>query len=167
MSFNYKIYSEQEAMSERYNLLKEGIYDAVIISSEDKHSASSGNPMMDLRIGVFDDEGKEHEVRDFLVFTPKMMWKVVHFAESANLMTEYERGGLCSQVAKGERLRVKVVIEEGSEIPHDKLRGKMIGSRYPDKNKIDDYLKRKSPGEIDSMNNTALIEKELNDDVPF
>ena len=142
MSFSYAILSEQEAMSERYSLLKEGSYDAVISASLDKTSANSGNPMMDLTLTVYDKDGKEHSVRDFLVFTPKMMWKVVHFATSTNLLKEYEEGKLCSEIAKGCRAKVKVTIESGSEIPQDKLNGKPIGSKYPDKNKIDDYLKR-------------------------
>ena len=140
--FNYQVYSEQEAIEERYNLLKEGEYDAVVASSEDKVSANSGNPMMDLSLQVFDQSGKARDVRDFLVFTPKMMWKVIHFAESAGCLQGYQDGKLCSEMAIGKRLKVKINIEEGGEIPQDKLKGKPLGSKYPDKNKVEDYIKR-------------------------
>jgi len=145
--FQYEILTEQEAIEERFNLLKEGEYDAVITASHDKQS-SSGNPMMDMTLQVFDNNGKARDVRDFLVFTKTMMWKVIHFADSAGLMTQYEQGKLCSEVAIGQRVRVKINIEEGSEIPADKLKGKPAGSKYPDKNKVDDYVKTEYQNEL-------------------
>ena len=149
-------------MQVRYQLLKAGEYDAVIIRSADRISESSGNPMMDMTLTVFDNEGKEHEIRDFLVFTPKMMWKVIHFADSAGLLTEYEAGKLCSAVALNRRLRVKIKIEEGSLIPENKLKNKLIGSKYPDKNKIDDYIKLSDKQEPVLENH-----HDLNDTIPF
>ena len=140
--FVYDVMSEQEAIEERFNLLKEGEYDAVITVSHDKVSANSGNPMMDITLQVFDEAGKARDVRDFLVFTKTMMWKVIHFADSAGLLKQYEEGKLCSEVAIGNRVRVKIGIEEGSEIPQDKLKGKPSGSKYPDKNKVEDYIKK-------------------------
>lgn len=140
--FVYDVMSEQEAIEERFNLLKEGEYDAVITVSHDKTSANSGNPMMDMTLQVFDEAGKARDVRDFLVFTKTMMWKVIHFADSAGLLKQYEDGKLCSEVAIGNRVRVKIGIEEGGEIPQDKLKGKAAGSKYPDKNKVEDYIKK-------------------------
>jgi hypothetical protein len=159
--FMYDVMSEQEAMQERFQLLKEGEYDAVIESSLDKISANSGNPMMDITLQVFDENGKPHSVRDFLVFTKIMMWKVVHFADSAGLMKEYEEQKLCSDVARGSRVRVKITIEEGGIIPEDKLKGKPAGSKYPDKNKVEDYVKKE-----DQNPNPDVVPFE-DDDVAF
>ncbi len=139
--FAYHVMSEQEAIEERYNLLKEGLYDAVVTFSQDKQSANSGNPMMDMTLQVFDENGKARDVRDFLVFTKTMMWRVIHFAESAGLLKQYQAGKLCSEIAIGSRVKVKIVVEEGREIPEDKLKGKPQGSKYPDKNKVEDYIK--------------------------
>lgn len=139
--FAYQVMNEQEAMQERFQLLKEGEYDAVITASSDSQS-KTGNPMMDMTVSVYDENGKAHDVRDFLVFTSKMMWKVVHFADSAGCLQGYEDGKLCSEMAIGKRVRVKINIEEGGEIPQDKLKGKSLGSKYPDKNKIEDYIKK-------------------------
>jgi len=161
--FAYEVLTEQEATEERFNLLKEGVYDAVISASEDKISASSGNPMMDMTLQVFDENGRGRDVRDFLVFTKSMMWKVISFANSANLLPEYEQGKLCSEVAMGQRVKVKVGIESGAEIPFDKLKGKPVGSKYPDKNKIGSYIKRDSSGEA----NTSKDDPFLDDDVAF
>lgn len=160
--FMYDVMTEQEAIEERYQLLKEGIYDAVIASSEDRTS-QSGNPMMDITLQVFDDAGKAKDVRDFLVFTKGMMWKVIHFADSAGLMSVYEEGKLCSASAVGHRVKVKIVVEEGSEIPFDKLKGKPAGTKYPDKNKVEDYIKKEDQA--------APVKNEgadfLDDDIPL
>lgn len=160
--FSYQVMNEQEAMQERFHLLKEGEYDAVITSSADK-SSSSGNPMMDMTVTVFDEEGREHPVRDFLVFTNTMMWKVIHFADSAGILKDYEEGKLCSEKAIDCRVRVKVNIEEGNEIPEDRLKGKPLGSKYPDKNKIEDYIKRRDQ-KATSKNDDDPFE---DDTIPF
>lgn len=159
--FHYEVYTEQQANQERFQLLKEGEYDAVIESSVDKTSANSGNPMMDMTISVFDETGKQHDVRDFLVFTKAMMWKVIRFSQAAGLTKDYEAGKLCSEVAIGNRVRVKVVIEQGSEIPADKLKGKPAGSRYSDKNKIDDYIV------VSTGAPTTDVPPFPDDDIPF
>lgn len=162
--FAYEVLTEEQAMQERFQLMKAGEYDAVIISSADKVSVNSGNPMMEMVVNVFDDEGKSHEIRDYLVFTKTMMWRVIHFADSAGLLKEYENKKLCSKVAAGKRIRVKIIIEEGSIIPEDKLKGKPLGSRYPDKNKIEDYIK-KDDGQ--SSNDVSKNDPFDDDDVVF
>ncbi len=137
---SYEVMDEETAMNERFQLLKEGEYDAVVMSSEDKVS-SSGNHMMEIILAVYDAEGKAHSVRDFLVFTKPMMWKVIHCADSAKVKKAYLDGKFCSRVLVDNGVRVKVGVEAGKEIPSDKLNGKPQGSKYPDKNKIEDYIK--------------------------
>jgi len=163
--FQYEVMSEQDAMNERFQLVKEGIYDAVITASQDTVSANSGNPMMDMTVTVYDENGKARDIRDFLVFTKAMMWKVVHFADSAGIVKEYEEGKLCSEVAIGKRVQVKITVEEGSEIPQDKLKGKPMGSKYPDKNKVEDYIKKSDQGATSAKSeNPAPFE---DDDIAF
>jgi hypothetical protein len=162
--FAYEVMTEQEAMQERFQLLKKGEYDAVIFTSEDKVSANSGNPMMDITLHVFDESGVPHAVRDFLVFTKTMMWKVRHFADSAGLLKEYEEGKLCSELAIGNRVRVKITVEEGSLIPADKLKDKPHGSKYPDKNKVDEYVKREDQQPLATKEGAPF---EDDADIPF
>ncbi len=159
--FAYQPITEQEAMAARFQLLPDGEYDAVVSASEDKVSAS-GNPMMALTLQVFDDSGKSQEIRDWLVFTPAMMWKTIHFCDSAGIMSEYETGKLCSDIVFEKRLRVKIVREQGNVIPPDKLKGKPMGSLYPDKNKVDDYVKKG-----DECAQAPAVEGAFDDDVPF
>lgn len=161
--FDYEVMNEQEAMNERFQLMKEGEYDAIISASQDTVSTNSGNPMMDMTVSIFDDNGKSHDVRDFLVFTKPMMWKVVHCADSAGLIPEYENHKFCSEVVIGKRVRVKITVEQGSEIPPDKLKGKPIGSKYPDKNKIEDYVKKEDQKPLASNRSDSF----LDDDIAF
>lgn len=161
---NYQVMSEKEAMDEKFSLLKEGIYDAVITASEDRVS-QSGNPMMDITLAVYDDNGQTTNVRDFLVFMPKMMWKVIHFAKSSGLVKEYEEGKLCSEVAINQRVKVKINVESGGLIPEDRLKDKPLGSKYPDKNKIEEYIERDVSAEKVEKFKSELIDDDV--DVPF
>ncbi len=161
--FVYDVLTEQEAIEERFNLLKEGEYDAIVIASQDKVSANSGNPMMDMILQVFDENGKARDVRDFLVFTKGMMWKVIHFADSAGILPGYEDGKLCSEMAIDSRVRVKITVEEGGIIPEDKLKGKPLGSKYPDKNKVEDYVKKDDQKPLDQK---AEDDPFADDDIP-
>lgn len=158
--FSYQVMTESEAMQARYQLLKEGIYDAIISASVDKVS-SSGNPMMDMTVSVYDENGKSHDIRDFLVFTEKMTWKAIHCAESAGIFKEFEEGKFCSDIIRSRRVKVKIGIQEGGIIQQDKLKGSPLGSKYPDKNKIEDYLKE---SEIVQSTNSDKIE---DDQIPF
>lgn len=159
---NYEVMTEHEAMQERYQLLKDGIYDAVVSAAEDKISANSGNPMMKLTLQVFDDNGKVYSVKDFLVFTKSMMWKVIHFADSAGLLKEYEAGKLCSDIVLQKRVTVRISTEEGQVIPNDMLKGKAFGAKFPDKNKVDDYIVKTGEHRA-SINNNSITD----DDITF
>ena len=137
----YEVMSAQEAEQERFQLLKEGEYDAVVYSAEDKTS-STRNPMMDVMLTVYDEEGKTHSVRDFLVFTRSMMWKIINCADSADILPEYNQGRFCSNTLINKNVRVRIGIEEGKPIPDDRLQGKAPGSLYPAKNKVIGYIKK-------------------------
>lgn len=163
--FHYEVMTEQDAMNERFQLLKEGVYEAVVTASQDTTS-SKGSPMMDITLSVYDENGKTHDVRDFLVFTKQMMWKIVHFSDSAGMLKEYESGKLCSETAINKRVMVKLVVEQGSEIPQDKLKGKPLGTRYFDKNKVEDYIKKGDQG-ASGVPSGDTPPPFTDDDIPF
>jgi hypothetical protein len=119
--------------------------------------------MMDMTVSVFDSNGKSHDVRDFLVFTKTMMWKVVHCADSAGLLSEYEAQKFCSESVIGKRVRVKINVEQGGIIPEDKLKGKQLGSKYPDKNKIEDYVRKEDQKPLATNNDDDPF---ADDDMP-
>lgn len=155
----YKALNEDEVMKARFDLLQDGEYEAVVKSVTHKLS-STGNVMADMTLSVFDKEGNSHEVRDFLVFTPKMLWKIKHFCDSSGQTKIYEEEKFEPIMASQQYVKVKVSTQTGNEIPFDKLNGKPEGSRYPDRNVIDDYVL-----------NTKIVptpaDDFINDPIPF
>lgn len=139
--FNYEPMSKDQAQQERFSLLKDGYYDAHVFDAIEKTS-STGNPMIEMHLKVYDDTGRPNDVRDFLVFTPKMNWKVINCAESADLAKEYSEKKFCGDLLKDKNVRVLISTQAGTEIPTEKLNGKPPGSRYPDKNVVQDYVLR-------------------------
>lgn len=159
--FDYQVMTEQEALQARFSLLKDGAYDATINSCEFRVS-NNGNPMFDIKLDVYDENGRPCVVRDFWLFTPQMMWKAIHGSESAGLLKEYEEKKLKPEILVGKNVRVNIETQQGSLIPHDKLNGKPEGSRYPDKNVVSDYL-RKSPNALPKNSDEFIDDK----DIPF
>lgn len=139
--FEYEVFSAEEAAQEQFKILPAGVYDAVIENAVEKTS-SNGNPMIDLKLKVFDEKGGIYYMRDFLVFTKKMAWKVRHFAKAAKLLNEYEAGKLCAAIIINKHVGVDVGIKPGEAIPFHDLNGKPEGSKYPDNNKISDYVEK-------------------------
>lgn len=161
MSSLYKALNEDDVMSARFNYLNDGEYDAMIKFAT-RSISKIGNVMGDLSVSVFDKEGNTHDLRDFLVFTPKMLWKVKHFCDSSGLEKEYIEERFTPEMAQGKFVRVRVARQFGNEIPEDKLNGKAPGARYPDKNVIEDYI----PGAT-RVNGKPSDECFINDEIPF
>ena len=139
--FDYEPMSEQDAMKARFQLLEDGEYEAVIEKAEARLS-STGNNMIEVHLNVYDATGKPNPIRDYWVFTPNMMWKAIHGSDSAGLAKEYEERKFHPDMLPGRNVRVILGLQRGNEIPADKLNGKPPGSRYPDKNVVQDYVKK-------------------------
>lgn len=165
MSYDYEPMSEEEATKARYQLLPDGIYEAYVINSTPSES-NSGNSMATLNLLVYDENGKEHAKTDFLVFTQNMMWKIKHFCDSAGLQKEYEGKKFHPDMAKNMNVFVKITSQTGKEIPLDKLKGKPVGSVYPDKNIIEDYVIGEKENKKESKK-SLVTDDSFNDDIPF
>jgi hypothetical protein len=139
LDFSYEPMTEEECMKERFCLMADGIYQGKINKVSTRRSAT-GNPMAELGIEVYDKEGKLHYLKDYLVFTPKMLWKIKHAADSARLTKEYEEKKFHPLQLEDKNVMVDVKTQKGQEIPFDKLGDKPVGSKYPDKNVINDYV---------------------------
>ncbi len=162
MNFDYEPLTEERALQERYQLLPDGKYKGYVERSLPKIS-SSNNAMAELTITIFDKDGYNHSVKDYLPFTKNMAWKMLHFCESASLKKEYDDRKFTPELAEGKNVIVELKTQMGKEIPEDKLNGKPLGSCYPAKNVINDYL-------IDNdviENNVEKKEDFFNDTIPF
>ena len=163
--FSYDVMSEEQAQQERFSLLKEGEYDATLEKFEGKIS-STGNRMIEFLLHVYDHDGKVVQIKDFIAFTPKMTWKLRHHCVSGGMQAEFENKTWRPQLSVGKMFRVKIKVDQGQEIPVDKLKGKPVGSKYPDRNAVDDYL---APPEGTTRANVCTKDEvhPFNDDVPW
>ena len=170
--FSYEAMSEEEAQQQRFSLLPDGEYDATVERFEGKIS-KSGNRMIEFSLNVYDKEGRPHELRDYIAFTPKMAWKLRHHCESGGMKEAYENRTWRPQLSVGKNFRVLIKTDPGQEIPIDKLKGKPPGSRYSDKNAIDDWLAPKpknlgaSTQKAHNTQNEHQGHPDFSDDIPF
>lgn len=160
--FNYNVLTEEEAMQARFQLLPDGQYQATITKAE-KRLSSSGNDMLVLDLDVYDKQGRTHKLKDYLLFTDNMIWKTRHAADSAGIMDAFEQKKITPSSFENKNVVVSVRTQKGNVIPFEKLKGKPEGSTYPDKNVVDDYVKRDEQAAQAFQQDPGF----LNDDVPF
>ncbi len=160
MEYNYEPLSEEEAQKKRFHLMENGTYKGVVEHAEGKMS-SSNNPMGVFRLRVWDNEGQPRELIDYITFAPSMVWKLRHLCDSTGLIKEFEEKKFRPELAIGKSVVVNIKTQSGKEIPLDKLNGKAPGSKYSDKNVIDDYVVQAA------TTNAVMPTDDFNDDVPF
>lgn len=134
------------------NLMSEGVYPFEIIEAEDKKS-KSGNDMIQLKLKVWDKNGHERVIYDYLL--EALHFKLRHFAESTGLLQKYEGGEFTSSDCLGKSGNAHIIIQKGRENAE--------GGFYPDKNSVKDYKM-----EIKNNDYAKKDEKPFVDDVlPF
>ncbi len=163
MSYDFLPMTEEEINAA--GLVEDGIYDFEVIKSE-RQVSRNGNPMAKLNIKFWDKQGNIHTLFDYLVFSnvPFCLRKVKHFCEATGMSDDYKKGQIQETLDCLEG-KMKVVKKVGVLIPEDKLNGKPLGSFYPDKNEVEDYI----PYDVKSSALQPL--KDTNvltmDDIPF
>lgn len=157
MSYNFNPLSEEEL--DAMNLMEDGIYDFEVIKGTKKIS-SSGNPMCELQLRVWDMNGKVHTIFDYLVFSSVNLniKKVKHFCESVGWGEKYKQGNIAEEM---EMLCGKVEIAQCEKQP------KKDGSGfYPAKNIVNDYITK----DKSSLSSSVSATQDFNDnlsDIPF
>lgn len=144
-SFTFTPKSDEEIMAQ--NLLQPGIGQYEVMSAILKMS-KSGNPMIEMKIKVWDAAGSERIIYDYLINMPSMEFKIKHFCESCGLDEKYKDGRFTDMdcVQKSGRLRIGIQKDKS-------------GNNYPDRNCVVDYIKH----------DPTLMKKEefADDDLPF
>ncbi len=144
--FSFQPLSEQECL----NLLQPGEYDFVVKNAEATRSKASGKPMMKLTLGVYDKNGREHTIVDYLL--DSIMYKVRGFAYGTGLDDRYETGGFLPEECMNRTGKCEIIIDEPEP-----------GSKFNPKNVVKNYVKRlKTEQKI-----IPSIDQTMNDDLPF
>jgi hypothetical protein len=131
-------------------IFEKGDYRFTVSSALEKVSKSSGNQMIHLKLVVYhsDIPGKTTIVDCYLLNdNPSFEYLIRHFCYSVGLGELYEQGNLLPEQCNGKEGIVRLAIEE------DKT------GKYPDKNKVTDFIAEKL------TENSS--EEKLNDDIPF
>src|SRR5258706_6344229 len=129
----YKFTPMSDEELETASLIEPGIYDFEIAKSQQKIS-KSGNPMAELILNIWDKNGAQRSIFDYLVFSsvPLNIKKVKHFCDAVGLEEQYKLGSLPKEL---ERYSGKVQINIQDERPNPS------GGFYARKNIVIDYVK--------------------------
>lgn len=115
----------EEVKQESSSLWDGGFYDFEVMNGVDKKSKASGADMIELRIKIFNQQGEEKIVYDYLL--ESMMYKLLHICEATGLTEKYQGGELVGGDFEGCTGRLKLGV------------GKPQGD-YAAKNEVKDYL---------------------------
>ncbi len=139
MSYSFQPMTEEE-LNKPDDLVPDGIYDFEVVKST-RRDSRNGNPMAELNIKFWDKEGNVHNIFDYLIFSNIKfnIRKIKHFCDAVGIQDKFQQGELPEDFG-GYSGKLSIVTQEGSEIPLDKLKGKRPGSKYPDRNVVEDYV---------------------------
>ncbi len=91
-------------------LLVKGWYDFEVMHAEEAVSKKSGKEMIKLKLRVFDSNGGERHIYDYLIETAAS--HLFDFCESVGLTDKYEAGTLTADDCIGRAAQVKIGIDD-------------------------------------------------------
>lgn len=152
MYFTFEPYTEAQ-LEEMKNahLLKDGEYEFVVKEVFEEVS-QAGNPMLKVLIGIY-VERITYNIKDFLITTGKMSYKLRHFCESIGMGKQYQEGKFLTKDCINRKGRVLIGLDKGK--PREDGTG-----NYPDRNKVVDYIK---DANVASSKNSEFVD----DDISF
>lgn len=99
----YQPKTEEEVNN--FSLCPEGVFPFEVVHAEEKLS-QKGNEMIQLKLKVFDDEGNQHIVYDFLM--EAVAFKLKHFCDAVGLAELYKSGELTDIECEGKTGKVEI-----------------------------------------------------------
>lgn len=135
---------EKEAV-ERANsfLLQPGDYSFEVFEATEKTSAK-GNEMIALKLGIYDSEGANHIVYDYLL--DAMAFKMRHFCEATELIEQYEAGTLTADDCMGKTGYCSIKIDPAN-------------GNYAAKNSVKDYVVKSAGDTVSNDGDDRPIKK--------
>ncbi len=134
------------------NLIPVGIYPFEIVTAIDTQS-NARNDMIKLGIKLWDIEGNERHVYDYLLEV--MEYKLRHCAYACGLGDKYESGVLAAADFEGRTGSLKLGIKK------DKT------GQYPDQNNVSDYIVKDNHENQAPKHDSRPVSAILNDEIPF
>lgn len=122
-----------------------GLCDYEVVYAEETNS-HSGNPMMKLKVKVWNHEGAEYIVHDNLVFVKNCMWKVSQFSKASGIYELYKNGSIEQSDILGKTGKCVTILEKSDR----------DGREYI---KIKNYIEPEESS--DDKNNNDIIDDDL------
>lgn len=142
------------------SMMPEGIYNFEVSACEKKKS-KKGNPMAELTLTVWDNQGVKHSLKDYLVFSNVGLCirKIKHFCESTGIEGEYLSGQIRENFL-GLSGKVNIGIQDETE--------KEDGSGfYSKKNIVIDYVVTPKDAKSMPLANKPFDSGIEDDELPF
>lgn len=130
-------------------LRKRGLYDFEVLEAKERISKND-NPMIEMKVKLYDSEGRSFNLFDYLVESAATRYKVRHYASATGQLPQYEKGELRAEDQPGKTGRCQIGIQPAK-------------AAYPAKNTISDYAPAvigKAPL-IASMSDADLDDSEI------
>ncbi|SRR5260221_7320230 len=156
-SFEFTPLSEEDiAKVQSGDLLPDGTYEFEVVSCYNKVSRN-GNPMLEVELKVFDEKQCSRIVKDYLLTSSLMIFKLKHFCDSIGLSDQYLKGQLDFSKTLNRCGKVIIMTQKGNQ--------KADGTYYLDRNAVKDYIK--ADAEQLKIVSEVKDEKLFNDEIPF
>lgn len=123
---NFTPLSDEELNAQK-GLLAPGVADFEVVEAKDEVSKSSGNEMIKLNLKVWDSQGKQGMVFDYLVST--VSWKIKQFFDAIGKPEIYNVGTITSQNLIGASGKATLGIQKDRT------------GKYGDQTKVVEYIK--------------------------
>lgn len=138
------------------NLFPAGVYDYEVAQADDVTSKKSGEPMIKLKLKVFDKDGNSRVVFDNLMFLESMAFKLRHACYASGVGVQYEKGQI-------------EAIDFNGVVGKVKLKQTPAKNGHPAKNEVVDYIvEDDSKSQREKTNVAEKDEEALKDDsIPF
>lgn len=153
MAIPFEPMNEQQAQRASSGCFDPGTFPFGVLDVEAKDS-SAGNPMLVVKLKVQTNEGVR-QVREYIMLTGAMAWKLRKLCEALGILPQYETGVLDEQEMVGLYGKAEFDIEEGN-------------NGFPDKNRVREYIpatEQRAPST--PTPSSAAPDEVSEDDIPF
>ena len=144
-----KFAPKTEKELKKMNIVQKGDYNFDVLTAIDTRS-KAGNPMIEIRIGLYTDIDGAVNVRLTDYILEKLPSKLRHFCDTTGLLSEYESGDLTADMCTGRSGKCRIIIEDDET--------------YGLQNKVKDYVCRPAK----PLSGQGQTGKNIEDDeIPF
>lgn len=139
MALNFEPKTEEQLN----NLMPDGQYNFHVSKAEDYVAKTSGDEMIKLTLLVWDHNGRERQITDYL--TSKAIYKIKHFCDAVGLTEKYSSGNLHASDCEGSDKIGKLLINT------QKGQGE-----YGPRNSVKDYVKREASAQQEPFHDDEI-----------